>query len=45
MNPEDIRVFVKRDWALIERFKEDQRAESYRTLVQDTLKPRPNSQA
>jgi hypothetical protein len=32
VNPEDIRAFVQRDWALLERSKEEQRAESYRTL-------------
>ncbi|MBK9262102.1 MAG: hypothetical protein IPM54_20145 [Polyangiaceae bacterium] len=32
MTSDDIRAFVKRDWALLERLEEDQRAESYRTL-------------
>jgi hypothetical protein len=32
MNPDDIRAFVNRDWALLERLKEEQRVESYRSL-------------
>jgi len=32
MKPEDIRAFVNRDWALLERSKEDQRVESYQLL-------------